>query len=253
MLKDLGPIYIQATFCNDSLAPSGWGNSTRLPVYFRGETLPPRGVVYLGLGDFFNPTYFINSKTTLYPQLKNYENTEAGALAFVTEPIYPKTQTVHWGNWTLGFPSGPEFDYGAGWSSVLSQLDFINNQSRINPGVSQFQQNIAPLWYSPQAGETITVSFGNYELLGTCYGDPGGQICPDPPVCVPGQICDYGPYFCSPTGCYFGNGFLPCELEPEPCTQYYEYVNPANNTVLSYTYPSSLIFTTSTSFYVQIS
>ena len=255
ILKDLGPIYIQATFCNDTYAPSGWRNSTRLPVYFRGETLPPRGIVYLGVGSFqdaYSGSYYINSKFDFNPQLKLYENTEDGALAFITDPIYSKTQTAQWGTWNTAFG----FAFSGSWNAVFYQINRgWYQQSRFNPGVSQYQENIASSWYGDLAGETVTQGFGNIELLGTCYGDPGGQFCPydTPPPCPPGDICSFGPYQCTNSGCYDQFPIIPCAFGGQNCTVFYEYINPANYTVLSYTYPSILTFRTSTSFYVQIS
>jgi hypothetical protein len=186
--------------------------------------------------------------------LKRYENTEEGALAFITDPIYTKTQSAQWGGWDTVFG----FGYSASWSSVLYQInDGWYKQSRFNPGVSQYEENIAPAFYNGLAGQTVTNSFGNIELLGTCYGDPGGQICPCPdngcPPCAPGDICSYGPYQCYASGCYSQFPIIPCAFGGQDCTVFYEYINPANYTVLSYTYPSVLTFRTSTSFHVQIS
>jgi hypothetical protein len=249
MLKDLGPTYIQATFCNDTLAPAGWTNSTRLPVYFRGDTLPPRGVVSLtmgGPGEF----YLMNSLYATRPELKQYENTEEGAFSFITEAVYSKTQTATWGSVN---PLGPSFD--GSWLTLLDQIDTLSNQTRYNPGTTTIVTNIAP--YLGYNGDTITSQLVNIVLLGTCpiQPFPNPDNCPDVTgnICVPDQQC-FCCLYCPPSGCYTPSGetpFYPCSFVGEPCTAYYETVE--NGDLLSITPPTYVPYTQTASSSIRIS
>ena len=238
MLKDLGPTYIQANFCNDPLAPVGFTNSTRIPVYRRGDILPPRGVVFLAYGT----GYLMNSLYATRPELKEYPNTEEGALAFITEQVYAKTQTVSWGDNV----------FNNGWQSVLQQINGPVNQTRYNPGTREIITNIAPsLGYD---GSTYTYNIATVSLLGTCPTEPfpNPDNCPpiDPgSICVPDAEC-FTNLACIFTGCYSA-GLLPCSFTPESCTAYYEVVLPGSSislTTLSYI---PLTYTTSFSVYIS--
>jgi hypothetical protein len=245
MLKDLGPTYIRATFCNDLLAPVNWRNSTRLPVYFRGDTLPPRGVVSLAMGGN-GQSYLMNSRYATRPELKQYENTEEGAFSFITEAVYPKTQTATWGGVS---PVGPSF-YGS-WLSVLEQLDDLSNQTRYNPGTSTIVDNIYP--YSGP----VSIQLVNIVLLGTCpiQPFPNPDDCPDVTgnICVPDQQC-FCCLYCPQSGCYTPSGGTPlwsCSFEGEPCTAYYETVE--NGDLLSITPPDFVQSTHTVSSSIRIS
>lgn len=93
MLKDLPPTYINF-ICADTFAPALWQTSTRLPVYERGDVLPPRGVVRMTT--IKSTIIGFNTLYATYPALKLYDNTAEGALSFITDPIYV-TPVRAWG------------------------------------------------------------------------------------------------------------------------------------------------------------
>lgn len=145
MLKDMAPTYLNSSGsgCAVQYAPSGWTSSTEIPVYYRGEILPPRGVVYMVGGIYANDNFIgFNSTSIQYPQLETYENTEQGALSFLTDPIYTVIQdpaiVASWGSgpnpeiyanntpytWASGYP----LDYATRIDTTQSWIDTINLQ-----------------------------------------------------------------------------------------------------------------------------
>lgn len=247
MLKDLGPTYIQANFCNDPLAPVGWGNSTRLAVYRRGDVLPPRGVVYLEIGGP-GQGYIINSLYATRPELKQYPNTEGGALSFITETVYPKTQTAIWGSFNPLFAS-----FDGSWQGLLGQMGTRANQSRYNPGASNVVTNVAP--YLGYDGIPITEQIYNIVLLGTCpiQPFPNPDNCPDAGPCIPDDQC-FCCLACTSSGCYPLPGTTPpfsCSFETEPCTGYYELFEEGE--LLSVTAPTYVPYTQTGSSSIRIS
>jgi len=242
MLKDLGPTYIQATFCNDSLAPFGWGNSTRLAVYRRGELLPPRGIVFLQHGS--GTGYLMNTLYADRPELKQYPNTTEGALSFITDTTYAKTQTGSW----VGDPTN-------GWQAVLNQLNTVSNHTKYNPGTREVVTN-----YATQFGwsETYTLQLYNIEFFGLCaaYTFPPGD-CPEPGgICVPDQQC----FCCLPcvsSGCYNVVGYpenpfaYSCGTVLEPCTAVYELL--VSGEMITVTPPQYIEYKDTTSFSIRIS
>jgi hypothetical protein len=239
MLKDLGPTYIQATFCNDPLAPFGWGNSTRLAVYRREELLPPRGVVFLQHGSGVG--YLMNSLYADRPELKQYPNTKEGALSFIKETTYAKTQTLSWANYG---------DSISGWQQVLNQINSVTNQTKYSPGTRTYITN-----YATDFGwsETYTHQIYNNELFGTCPSPNPGC----PPVnsfCQPDADCTYGPFNCIGSGCYHTVDApfpLPCGILIEQCTAYYERLVPGE--LLTITPPTYIEYKDTTSFSIRIS
>jgi hypothetical protein len=241
MLKDLGPTYIQATFCNDSLAPFSWGNSTRLAVYRRGELLPPRGIVFLQHG---SNGYLMNTLYADRPELKEYPNTTEGALSFITDTTYAKTQTLSW----IGDPIN-------GWQYVLNQLNTVSNHTKYNPGTREVVTN-----YATGFGwsETYTYQIYNIEFFGVCsaYTFPPGD-CPEPGgICVPDQQC-FCCLSCVNSGCYNLVGYpenpfaYPCGTVIEPCTAVYELLVPGE--VVTITPPQYIEYRDTTSFSIKIS
>lgn len=249
MLKDLGPTYINV-YCNDTYAPFGWGTSTRLPVYVRGEILPPRGVVY-GDWDMNVPPGF-NTASATNPEWGVYDNDEDGALEFVTEPLYLLPGTTRWcGNVTnpfgellveIGGPTGSGIGFDQYWNTTP-------NATRVNNGPT-VQNAVLPLSYG-----TSTVQLQNIQVLGTCtLPCPFTNACgTTAPFCQPDADC-FLTLYCVPSGCFYRGicGDSPtysCSTDTG-CLAYYEQVVPGD--VLSVTPPTSVTFQATTYAWVKI-
>ena len=252
-LKDLGTTFINPT-CFDSLAPVGFQTSTRLPVFARGDVLPPQGIVYLKVG----ATNYFNTLFALHPQLKLYDNTESGALSFITEQIY--LQNIYqWGgivtwdffndNFNIFTGSVP-----TGWGSVFTANSSFANQTRTNPGAAVITGNITPTWSSPITSQLFDIAIFGYCPYINCYNTL--SPCFDPncisSTCGPDFECSFGSILCLSSGC-FSNAdqalLLPCSTSTG-CTTVYEYF--VQTDVLTLTLPTTVPFSSSTSISYQI-
>jgi hypothetical protein len=252
-LKDLGTTFINPT-CFDSLAPFGFQTSTRLPVFVRGDLLPPQGVVFLKVGSI---NYF-NTLFALHPQLKLYDNTEEGALSFITEEIY--LQNIYqWGGIVTWDFFNDNFNIftvnpAIGWIQVFTSNANFENQTRTNPGASVIAGDITPTWSSP-----ITTQLWTIQIFGTCpYIDcfNTGSPCYDSNCislpCFPDLECTFGSILCLSSGC-FSNAdqplLFPCSTSTG-CTNVYEFYVPGD--VMTLTLPVTVPFSSSTSISYQI-
>lgn len=252
-LKDLGTTFINPT-CFDSLAPVGFQTSTRLPVFVRGDALPPRGVVFLKVGT----TNYFNTLFALHPQLKLYDNTEEGALSFITEEIY--LQNINqWGGIVAWDFFNDNFNIftvppSTGWSQVFTANANFANQTRTNPGPSVIATNITPTWNSPLTAQLFTI-----QIFGTCtYIEciNTGSPCFDPNCistpCFPDLECNFGSILCLYSGCFSNVDQplpFPCSTSTG-CTNVYEFYVPSN--VMTLTLPETVAFSSSTSISYQI-
>ena len=218
MLKDHGPTYIIA-HCTDTLAPSGWKTSTRVPVYSRGDILPPRGIAYytINAGSGGANPYLINRYYSTYPDTKFYDNTENGARKFITDPVYKKSlspSTYLWGaflNWN-GFTGELDvavsgFEYGGDLATT----------TRINSPLLTANQTIN-LYYNP-----VTLQIYNYRVLGICPWNTGPNCPIITSICQPDYDCLN--LNCQPSGCFYEYGQPPlytCSTYMGDCTLYFE-------------------------------
>ena len=125
-LKDIGPTYVNTT-CVDSTAPAGWTISSEVPMYFRGETLPPTGIVRGTGGPFMIPG-FINQWSSQYPEVGLFTASadlsvnEEAARNFVLRP----TKVVNKDASDLGaFNAGPN-TVSLNWSKYMNGAFSIN-------------------------------------------------------------------------------------------------------------------------------
>jgi len=248
-LQDLGTTFINPT-CFDALAPFSFETSTRLPVFVRGDVLPPQGVVYLKVGS----TNYFNTLFALHPQLKLYDNTEEGALSFITEEIY--LQNINqWGGIVTWDIFGSDFAISSsGWSQVFTANANFANQTRTNPGASVIAEDIEPTWSSPITAQLFDISiFGECPYI-ECANT--GSPCFDPNCisspCFPDLECTFGSILCLSSGC-FSNAdqplALPCSTSTG-CVNIYEFYVPTD--VMSLTLPTTVLFSSSTSISYQI-
>ena len=248
-LQDLGTTFINPT-CFDSLAPFGFQTSTRLPVFVRGDVLPPQGVVFLKVGS----TNFFNTLFALHPQLKLYDNTESGALSFITEEIhlqniFPWGGIVTWDFFDSDFDISP-----SGWGQVFTANANFANQTRTNPGASVIAGDITPTWSSPITAQLFDIAiFGECPYI-ECINT--GSPCFDPNCisspCFPDLECSFGSILCLSSGC-FSNAdqplLFPCSTSTG-CTNIFEFFVPTN--VMTLTLPVTVAFSSSTSISYQI-
>lgn len=244
MLKNMGPTYINPT-CSDALAPTLWQTSTRLPIYERGDVLPPRGVVQMttmkatGIG--FNTLY------ATYPALKLYDNTVEGALSFITDPIYV-TPVRAWG----ADVSFNVFDADVAIDTSLRRFQDIwasyTGLTRYSIRPTNFSKTIN-YDFTP-----FTLSIFNETFFGTCTYCQNFSLsvhcyqeanCPDQ-VCNSGCMqfsgCDYGAcgVGCFESTCYYlgdPGPFTPSCASNSGCIINYSYLTPGP--LVSVTPPTS--------------
>ena len=253
-LKDLGTTFINPT-CFDSLAPFGFQTSTRLPVFVRGDALPPQGVVFLRVGS----TNYFNTLFALHPQLKLYDNTEEGALSFITEEIhlqniYQWGGIVTWDFFNDNFNILTIVPPPTGWGQVFTANANFANQTRTNPGASVIATNITPTWSSPLTAQLFTIQiFGTcpyidcFSISSPCY-DPNCISFP----CNPDDQCSFGSIVCVYTGCFSNAAaplIFPCSTSTG-CTTNFEFYVPGD--VMTLTLPETVAFSSSTSISYQI-
>lgn len=249
LLKDLGPTYINV-FCSDSYAPVLWQTSTRLPIYERGDTLPPRGIVQMRSIDTRDIGF--NTLYSTYPALKLYDNTSAGALSFLTEPIYVTSDRA-WGadvSWN-GFTSSLDVSAGTRFENIW-HYSALSAWTRYNNGPVNFNKNIT-YFYSP-----ITLQVYNETFFGTCnycqsYSPSSAcyqPTCPSPDVCSSGCMqnsgCDFNAcgVYCFASSCYYigdPGEFTPSCASNAGCVINYSYYTPGANATTSP--PSSGVYT----------
>ena len=250
MLRDLPPTYLNVS-CSDSYAPYGWYTSTRLPIYVRGDVLPPRGCLQIQIVD--NAVLGFNTLSAQYPQLKTYTNDAAGALAFVTgfTNIIPR---MAWGgdvDFNV-FDGGVEVGVGTKFYDIWHRPGGIlyTDITRVDPGVAVFDKTIAygytPLQlqiydekYSGQCTVCGTLvvpvdEYGNTVQVHDC-DPPVGQDCPSPTCSPPncaGDGCYYNacPVYCFDSPCYYPGSVKPwaapsCAIS-SGCTSRYSYYAP---------------------------
>lgn len=227
--KTLGRTYVNTT-CVDSTAPSGWTISSELPMYFRGETLPPRGVVYGTGGPFMIPG-FINQWYSQYPEVGLFtepgslEVGETAAQDFIVRP----TKVVNKNTTDFGaFEATPLIQFGGGitlnWSKYMDGAFSINNSpvaltnASRDPDairVSSYQNFNYCSEFPPYPDtQTVTISSGftsTRQLYYVCTNQcvSCGQTPSTACLNVDGQ-CTFGPLQCT-------DGF-PCCGEPVSCT-----------------------------------
>lgn len=249
ILKNLAPTYINV-YCNDTYAPVLWATSTRLPVFVRGDSLPPRGVVSMRIPDSADIGF--NTLYPAYPMLKQYDNTDEGALLFLTDPIYLIPQNA-WGadvSWdviddvlVVDDSTGvaiPGYTFGDMWDGVTSYSSYTRNSY----GSINFDKVIS-YNYTP-----LSLSIYNEQFYGSingCQSDSESCPCYNPvyndcfnqlvnsasPACVFGG-CDFGacPVYCFQSPCFY-TSYGDC-LFP-PATPYPSCVT-TSDCVLKYSY-----------------
>jgi len=270
ILKNLGPTYINVS-CNDTYAPAGWTTSTRLPVYVRNDILPPRGIVKMRIFDATDIGF--NTLYADYPQLKFYDNTDAGALLFLTDPVYLTPYQQWGGDVDLGGPpvvvrvtTGlPVYTFAELWgASTYATL------TRTNNGPTSFNKKIT-YSYTPLALQIYDEKF--YGTINGCQSDNKSCPCYNPvyydcynqqvnsasPACVFAG-CDYGgcPVYCFNSPCFY-TSYSACLYPPvtppascvssSDCIIKYSYYGPGASAAT--TPPTSGLFQASTLTYTR--
>lgn len=251
MLKDMGPTYINV-ICSDTYAPTLWQTSTRLPIYERGDVLPPRGIVQMRTLDSVDVGF--NTLYATYPAFKLYDNTAAGALSFITDPIY-LTSDRAWGADVTYSNIDESVSVGAGTKFA----DIWNNSSysrlgRYNNGAVNFNKTLNYNFYPWTLTTYNETFFGtcnycqSYNPSAVCYQ----PTCPVPDVCssgcMPNSGCDFGAcgVTCFQSSCYYigdPGEFTPSCASNSGCINNYSYYTLGQTVTL--TPPSSGAYTAS--------
>jgi hypothetical protein len=261
ILKNLGPTYINV-YCNDTYAPVGWTTSTRLPVYVRNDILPPRGIVKMRIFDATDIGF--NTLYADYPQLKFYNNTDTGALLFITDPVY-LTPNQQWGadvSWDIyspgvvvGVTTGlPALTFGQLWgASTYATLTRTNNgPTSFNKTINYSYTPLTLQIYDEKYYGVCSFCQNSYPA-GPCYNDS----CP-PPSCSPANAAGYdygncGIIDCAASYCYYVGDtrpeFFPSCSTSSGCSVIVNYYAPGAS--VTTTPPTSGLFQASTWTYTR--
>ena len=245
VLKNLEPTYINF-ICADTFAPALWQTSTRLPVYERGDVLPPRGIVKMttikatAIG--FNTLY------ATYPALKLYDNTAEGALSFITDPIYV-TPSKAWGADVYFNVIDVDVVVDTSLRTFQDIWSSYSGLSRYSLRPTNFNKTIT-YSYSPLTLSIFNETFfgtcnycQNFSLSSPCYQESN---CPIPDVCSSGCMsnsgCDFGAcgVYCFQSSCYYigdPTEFTPSCASNSGCIINFSYMTPGDT--ISTTPPTS--------------
>lgn len=217
--------------CVEPGAPLGWTTSTRLPVYYRDEIVPPRGVVRIngiakklvgGGPTLSDAPFFINEYSQQYPTIGSFGNNDAGALQFVTTTYhFPPDKTapnaidpldVYWGSAALD----PTISYRFGGSSY-----FLETSRRLLETISTTPNNFSysNSFTDESSPDNVTLPVKNQVVLGSCPLVPPAcfvyDSCSDP--CLNGLTSPAGSSCICPVqyGCRFSACVGPDN--PFPC------------------------------------
>jgi hypothetical protein len=243
MLKDLEPTYINF-ICVDTFAPALWQTSTRLPVYERGDVLPPRGIVKMTT--IKSTVIGFNTLYATYPALKLYDNTAEGALSFITDPIYV-TPTKAWGADVYFNPINVQVTVDTSLRTFQDIWASYTGLSRYSLRPANFSKSVTYA-YSP-----LTLSIFNETFFGTCnycqnfsLSSPCYQETCPPEVCSSGCMvssgCDFNAcgVYCFVSSCYYigdPTPFTPSCASDSGCIINYSYMTPGDT--ISTTPPAS--------------
>lgn len=225
--RNIAKTYVNTT-CVDSTAPTGWTISSEVPMFFRGETLPPRGIVR-GSGGPFMIAGFINQWSEQYPEVGSFvdENSlnvgEEAARDFVTRRTkVVNKDTSDFGAFEPTFNVFDRtFDLYLDWSKYMAGAFSINqapsadtNASRDPDAIRASASQDFNYCSGSPATSTVTISdfTGSRQLYYVCAGECfscTGQTPSTACLNVDGQ-CTFGTFVCT-------DGFSCCG-EPISCT-----------------------------------
>ena len=204
MLKDAPQTQIIGS-CSEPGAPSGWTTSVKVAIYLRGEILPPRGIVQIS-GFAKNETnnsdapFFINEYSATNPNIGTFENTEQGALQFLTTqyhflpgPATPSNSTVD--PTDVGW--GPKFvyedfaenvlniEFGVSGLSLFSSYRRFLSSITITSSSYNYSKSYTPSQYKPNSNEIQSNPYYSQVSIGSCpwvwvegVSNPNtGQLC----------------------------------------------------------------------------
>ena len=229
MLKDAPQTQIIAS-CSEPGAPSGWTTSVKVAIYSRGEILPPRGIVQIS-GFAKNETnnsdvpFFINEYSSANPNIGTFQNTEQGALQFLTTeyhflpgPATPSNATVD--PTDVGW--GPKFVYEDFAENVLniefgaSGLSLFSSYRRFLSSITtasssyNYSKSYLPSQYRVSGGLPSSNPYYSQVQIGSCpWSWFDGLICDN---CGPnsGQMCSEVPGWGEGCGIFATGSLVHC-------------------------------------------